>query len=429
LVTGLRPEHAKRVRARLVLVAVVLAVILTVAVGSVGRYLRVDEIQLPDLRGMQFSEAVSLLREKGLVPLSYPENVPGATIEAVTSQTPAAGAVVRRGRTVAIGVHRPPETARAPILLGLTSEQAIDTAAAVNLALDTVEYSFSSQPVGRVIDQRPEPGARVDPEEGLSITVSRGPEQVRVTMPDVVGMRVDRARRRLAELGFRSIESLATGVSFESPGAVSAQQPAAGERVVQTTPVSLSYDLSARQVVPVPAVTGQNASTAGRLLRAAGLTVGRVRYVEDPQLPRGAVVEAIPSGFTLRGTPVVLTVNAVAGTFDELRAGGGENERFDPPGLDGGVAGGPRPGDRSGEELPASGRRVTVTFDPASLGVRTLLERDYDLRLVVQDDDGERTVVDRRVRAGEPVSAVVVVQGEALLQTYINGVFFQAWRP
>jgi beta-lactam-binding protein with PASTA domain len=410
-----------------VLVVVVLAVILGIAIASVVSYLRVDEIQLPDLRGMQFGEAVALLRERHLVPVSYPENVPGATIEAVTSQTPPGGAVVRQGRTVAIGVHRPPETSRAPILLGLTSDQAVNTAAAVNLALDVVEYSFSSQPAGRVIGQRPEPGERVDPEEGLSIVVSRGPEQTQLTMPDVVGMSLERARRRLTELGFRSVESIATGVSFDSPGTVTAQNPAASERVTRNSPISLFYSLSARQVVPVPAVEGQNASTAGRLLRAAGLTVGEVRYVDDADAPRGAVIEASPSGFTLRGTPVVLTVNAVAGAFDELRSDVAEEDRL---GLADGRAETRAGGDdRAEDEQLGSGRRVTVTFDPASLGVRTLLERDYDLRLVVQDDSGERTVVNRRVRAGESVSAVVVVQGEALLQTYINGVFFQAWRP
>jgi beta-lactam-binding protein with PASTA domain len=412
-----------------VLVAVVLAVILAIAIASVVRYLRVDEIQLPDLRGMQFGEAVALLRERNLVPVSYPENVPGATIEAVTSQTPPGGAVVRQGRTVAIGVHRPPETSRAPILLGLTADQAINTAAAVNLALDVVEYSFSSQPAGRVIEQRPEPGERVDREEGLAIVVSRGPEQTRVTMPDVVGMSLERARRRLMELGFRTVESIATGVSFDSPGTVTAQNPAASERVTRNTPISLSYSLSARQVVPVPAVEGQNASTAGRLLRAAGLSVGEVRYVDDTDAPRGAVIEASPSGFTLRGTPVVLTVNAVAGTFDELRSDVAAEDRLGLPSSDGRAENRAGRDDRAADEQAGTGRRVMVTFDPASLGVRTLLERDYDLRLVVQDDAGERTVVNRRVRAGESVSAVVVVQGEALLQTYINGVFFQAWRP
>ncbi|MEX2543043.1 MAG: PASTA domain-containing protein [Trueperaceae bacterium] len=426
--TGFRPDYAMRKRGRLVLVVVLLGIILALSVVAAIRYLRVDEIQLPDLRGMQFGEAVSLLRDRSLVPVSYPENVPGAAIEAVTSQTPPPGAIVRQGRTVAIGVHRPPEASRAPVLVGLTADQAINTVTAVNLTLDNVDYAHSSQPAGRVIGQRPEPGERVDADAGLAIVVSRGPEQAQVTLPDLVGMPLERARQRLQELGIRRVESLAGGVSFDSPGTVSAQQPGAGEEVSSASPVVLSYNLSARQVVPVPSLVGQSADMASRLLRAAGLTVGELRYVDEAEVPRGSVVEVNPSGFTLRGTPIALTVFAESGSLDELRSENDE-DRFGPAREEAGDVGGGPAEDARTDGDSGAGRRVTVTFDPALLGVRSLIERDYDLRLVVQDDEGERTVVDRRVRAGETVSAVVVVQGDAILQTYINGVFFQAWRP
>lgn len=424
----MRPKQSLRPRARLVLVVVFLGLILGLSLVAAIRYLQVDEIQLPDLRGMQFSEAVSLLRSRSLVPVSYPENVPGAAIEAVTSQTPGPGSVVRQGRTVAIGVHRPPEASRAPVLVGLSVEQAINTVAALNLTLESVAYANDSQPAGRVIGQLPEPGERVSSAAQLAIVVSRGPRQAQVKMPDLVGTPLEQARRRLQELGVRSIESFAGGVSFDSPGTVTGQQPSPDTQLSTTSPVILSYNLSAREVVPVPALVGQSAAMAGRLLRSAGLTVGELRYVDAAEVPRGSVVEVSPAGFTLRGTPVTLTVFAEGGTLDELRAGNDEDQGAATPR---GEAGGPvvGPDDDRQDEADDAGRRVTVTFDPASLGVRTLLERDYDLRLVVQDDQGERTVIDRRVRAGERVSAVVVVHGDALLQTYINGVFFQAWRP
>ena len=63
------------------------------------------------------------------------------------------------------------------------------------------------------------------------------------------------------------------------------------------------------------------------------------------------------------------------------------------------------------------------------MGVRRLLEQPYQLRLVISDDRGERTALDQRLDAGEVVSTTVVVYGEAMLQTYIDDVFFQAWRP
>lgn len=434
--TGFRPAHALRGRSRLVLAVVLLAVILALAIAALDSYLQVDEIQLMDLRGMQYSEAAAMLRERELVPVSYPENVQGAGVEAVTSQTPPPGSVVRRGRTVAIGVNRPPEASRAPVLLGLTADQALNSANAANLALESVEFAHSDQPAGRVIRQQPEPGERIGPGGGVAVVVSRGPEESTAAMPELLGMTLDRARRRLQELGVRSVESVATDVSFDSPGTVTSQQPSPGEPLSISTPVILSYSLSARSVVPVPELVGESAAAASRSLRAAGLTLGEIRYVDDPEREPGSVVEVVPAGHTLRGTPIILTVNAAAGSFDDLRAREREERaetRSDEPG-----SSRVTPGDTSraadssqeeGDNAETGGRRVSVTFDPAALGVRSLMERDYDLKLVVQDEEGERVVVDRRVRAGEKVSAVVLVQGDALLQTYINGVFFQAWRP
>ena len=439
-------------RWRLAILAVVVLVILGLALSAAVRYLRVDEIRLPDLRGMPYGEAAELLRSNDLEPVSYPENVSGVAVEVVTSQTPPPGSVVRKGRNVAIGVNRPPEAARAPVLQGLLLEQALNTVRGVNLRVESTSYLHSSQPAGRVIDQLPEPGERVDAGEGLSIVVSRGPELPRVAMPDFTGVPVERAREQLAELGFRSVQAVPSGVSFDGPGLVANQEPAAGTEVTVSTPVKLGFRLSAREVVPVPGVAGQSAELAERMLRAAGLQIGHLLYVDDPAQPSGTVVSVAPETYTLRGTPVTLTLNARQGSFDELAEEDDFDSFFGDEGFgddgfgrnafgndtEGGPADDERQLDRAGTDegdrfeefdLEPSGRRVSVTFDPATLGVRSLLERDYDLRLVVQDDNGERTVIDRRVDAGEPVSAVVMIEGDALLQTYINDVFFQAWRP
>ena len=73
---------------------------------------------------------------------------------------------------------------------------------------------------------------------------------------------------------------------------------------------------------------------------------------------------------------------------------------------------------------------MPFSFDPTHMGVRKLLEEPYQLRVVVSDERGERVVLDRRVAAGERVTTSVPVYGqEAMLQTYIDDVFFQAWRP
>jgi hypothetical protein len=148
-------------------------------------------------------------------------------------------------------------------------------------------------------------------------------------------------------------------------------------------------------------------------LRSAGLAIGPVETVRRDDLP-GGVVETRPAGLTVAGAPVALVVNRAAGdvpTRGDEALGEDRDERPDLVVGDG-------------------ARTVPFRFDPSELGVRILTEQAYRLRLVVRDDEGERTVLDRSVPAGQEVRATVRVRGEApLLQTYVNGVFFQAWRP
>ena len=75
------------------------------------------------------------------------------------------------------------------------------------------------------------------------------------------------------------------------------------------------------------------------------------------------------------------------------------------------------------------GRNVPFDFDPASLGVASLQEQAYRFKLVIADERGERTALERQMSPGEPVQVDLTVYGEATLQTYINDILFQAWNP
>src|SRR5690606_27127681 len=112
-------------------------------------------------------------------------------------------------------------------------------------------------------------------------------------------------------------------------------------------------------------------------------------------------------GFTLPGTPVLMTIN---GTPPALPLPG-----FDTP------LGGRTPDDQGGGRQPEAGggdvvtppgdgsRTVPFTFDPTYMGVRRLLEEPYNLRLVITDELGERTVLDERLGAGEIATTTVSV--------------------
>jgi len=407
---------------RLLIILALLGLVFAFLLVAARSYIEVDEVELPDLIGMDISEATAVLARDNITAIEYPENIRNAAINEVTSQVPPPGTHVRRGRTVSLGVHNPPGQARAPVLIGLTAEEALALARDANLNLGQIDYAHNDAPAGIVISQTPEAGSGVDPAVGLTVVVSRGPELPPVPLPDVRGLMLDQAEQQLRSRGFISISRVATGITHDRPGSVISQEPAAGTVVDRSVPVFLGYGLAAGTVVQVPAVAGQLPALAQSRLRSAGLVPASVEYVDDPAAANGTVVRTVPSAgsYTLADTPVRLVVNATAGSV-VLQEQPASPELLVP--------------DVQGErtELFPEGelgsRTVPFDFNPADQGIPSLMEQRYDLEVVVEDDQGERTVLERNMPAGEAISTSVTVYGDALLRMYINGIFYMAWRP
>lgn len=411
----------------------VLAVAATTVLAA-RDYLVVGEARSPDLVGLPLAEAERSAQRAGLELRSYPVAARGVAADVVVEQAPPAGAVVRAGRVVSVGVHVPAEADRMPALVGVTAQDALATLRGLSLPSPDIDYVASDRPTGRVVDQAPPAGRSVAPGDRIRLTVARGTSSSQVEIPDVTGLEVESARAQLTALGMRRVETLPVGVSMLRPGTVTQQRPAPGTVVDVGQPVHLGFALEGSRVTRVPDVEGMETWRARVALRSAGLELGAVETVQRDDVPAG-VVEARPSGLTVAGAPVVLVVNAPDGRPVDLGdAGDGGRDGFGRDGFGrdgigrGRIDGGG--GDGDADAIAGDGRLVPFRFDPTQLGVTSLIERDYELRLMVRDARGERTVVDRQVAAGETVRTTVVVHGdEPLLQTYVNGVFFQAWRP
>lgn len=405
---------------------------------DVRDYFTVTEVTLPNLVGMPYEEATATLRREGLDPVTFVEHVANMPAEVVSSQAPEAGSVVKRSRTVHLGVNTPPADARVPDLVGLLQSDALARADELNLPVGTISFEASDRAAGRVIAQAPVGGERLGEERLLELVVSSGPAVSVVQVPELAGTNVDDAEIALRALGFRLVERLPSAVSFIGPGAVVSTLPPAGEAVASSTPIILQYALSTSNVVSVPDVIGFPQWRAQLALRAAQLDLGPVTYVQDPTQPEG-VIEVKPTGYTLPGTPVLLTVNGTEPSplFPDDQFGG-FFDGFTPPGQTAPGSGdtltpGAVPGGSTlpADDLPADGsRQVSFSFDPTNMGIRRLLEEQYQLKVLVSDDRGERVVLDRQLDPGQSVSTTIPVYGpDVMLQTYIDDVFFQAWRP
>ena len=380
-----------------------------------SRYVEVGEVQVPGVVGEDVREASRTLQALGFEVSTYAD--PAAAADRVGTQTPAEGAVVRRGRGVVLSVGENRER-ELPRLTGLTQAQATAAVAAAQLS-SAISYRYAPQPAGTVLAQRPGPGA-VAGDAGVALTVSLGPRPPRVTLPRLVGMRVDVAEQRLTALGFRRIERVPTRLG---PPGVNAQTPAAGDKAALGEPVTLFYTVGNRQVVPVPSVVGLDVQAAAKRLQAAGLRVGWINEDSfDPAQPRG-VLEVTPPDYTLWGTPVTLRTNGNAGSYRAL-------EPTPPRGLSPQAS---QPARRNGSALrnrtpsalPDGGFEIPIFLDPAYYSF--LRGRPYTYRVEVSDDEGDRVVLDRSATADEVIEDTVTVYGAAEVRTYIDGNIISAY--
>jgi len=428
---GPRRRRAGGVRLALLLVALVVLVGTTVWVA--GRYLVTAEVRVPTLTGLTYEQASLRLRDLGLVPQAFAELDPRAAPSEVLSQAPGAGQVVRPGRRVALGVNALAEVRIAPNLVGLREADALSRALAVGTVVQRVVYVSAAESAGVVVRQEPGAGTALAPQQTLLVAVSRGSAAAPFALPDLRGRPVDEAEAALVALGIRHVERIPAALSFDRPLTVTDQRPAPGHEVLPATPITLVYALEGTRVVRVPDLVGLPMWRAQLELRAAQLEVGAVQRVDDPSLPEG-VVEARPNGYTVAGSPVALVVNGPT----PLPAGGAAT---DPAGVEGAppreatptrVAGLPDavPAPGTSEVRGDGSRIIPFRFEPASVGVASLMREPYRLQLIVSDAEGERTEFDRLLAAGESLAVPVRVVGdEPLLQTFLNGSFFQAWRP
>jgi beta-lactam-binding protein with PASTA domain len=423
-----------------VLVLLALLVGLAAATAWIGsRYLVSEEVRLPLVEGLTYDQAAGRLRALGLETHAYPEIDARARPNEVLSQSPAADQLVRPGRRVALGVNALAEVRVAPGLVGLRETDAVARARAVGVVVERVQYVPADQPIGTVVRQEPAPGSALAPSQTLLVAVSRGSAAAPIPLPDLRGQPIEAAEAELTRLGIRQIDKVPAAVSLDRPMTVTDQRPAPGSEVLPATPVTLVYALEGTRVVRVPALAGMPMWRAQLALRAAQLEVGPVRRIDDPSLPAG-VVEVRPAGYTVAGSAIALVVNGAPqpGDPDAVTdadligdpAGDPASGPADVPPQEATIDAGHVPDPGTSQIQDDGSRIIPFRFEPATVGVASLLREPYRLRLVVADDEGERTVFDRELAAGEALAVPVRVVGdEPLLQTFLNGSFFQAWRP
>ncbi|MEV3909387.1 Stk1 family PASTA domain-containing Ser/Thr kinase [Streptomyces canus] len=195
-----------------------------------------------------------------------------------------------------------------PALLTKTEAQARDRLDEAGLETGKVAYAYSDTVKrGTVISTDPGVGARIRNHDSVSITVSRGPQTVKV--PDVRGDALSTARNRLKAEGLQP-GMVTREFSDDVPkGFVISTDPEDGTTLRADSAIALTVSKGAP--VDVPDVTGEDLADARADLTEAGLKVKIATTRVNSEFDAGQVAKQTPAGDSQAadGDTVTLTIS------------------------------------------------------------------------------------------------------------------------
>lgn len=300
------PKMAKLMKILTAVVAAIIVFILVFTVGKATGLLKFNsknvettdnkKVETPNFEGKTLEEAKALAKKKGLT-LEVVKEATSTKYEKgiVSKQMTGKGTSVKKGTKIQVWVSTglEGEEITIPDVSGMSEEEAKETLIAKGFkkANISVEQKQSdSVDTGLVISTTPEADAKAAEDTKITIYVSTGAGKV--TVPNLVGKSQEEAESALSEAGLNG--SASEEYSDTEAGKVISQEIDSGEKVDKGTTVSyvVSKGKKPEEKVTMPPVVGVYQSRAESLLRAAGLSVGKVTSEYSDTDAEGVVISA-----------------------------------------------------------------------------------------------------------------------------------------
>jgi len=203
-------------------------------------------VPLPDLSGIESTDAVTFLANAGLEANlldDFSEDVaPGFVVRWEVPEQPnlTTGDEVVKGTTVDVYISQGPEPRVLPDLRGQTYESAQSTLEGMRLTIARDEDQFFIDvPAGAIGSQTPAAGEKAERDSEVRVVVSKGPDVVAV--PSIRRMSVDQIKRALTDAGL--VVARVSGNPRGTPIAllINGQAVTAGQLVPRGSAVEIAY--------------------------------------------------------------------------------------------------------------------------------------------------------------------------------------------
>lgn len=167
---------------------------------------KVEKSYMPTVLNMSESDAKSILNNMSLGLNIQVQDKPSDTVAKglVVATSPAAGAEIRQGNTVIIYISsgREIKPVTVPNFVGMTEEKANLEAQKLGLVVGASSSEYSDKPAGTVIRQSISATTEAKTGDNIYFTISLGPNNTMVDVPDVIGKSLNAAKSELEAAGF-----------------------------------------------------------------------------------------------------------------------------------------------------------------------------------------------------------------------------------
>ena len=228
----------------------ILALPLTAALSALTTMrvvLRSQEVMVPALVGRRVPEAGSLASaHRLLLRVEGRRNDPRVPADRIVAQEPAAGATLKRQRSIRVWVSLGPRRLTVPSVEGESIRTGRLSLEQAQVPVGRVVETHDVTEEGTILIQHPPAGDTESLDaEGAALLVSLGPRTTDYVMPDLIGRpaasvldALSRAGLKVTEVRYRPYPGMAAGMVLR-------QAPSAGHRVGARTGVSLEVSRAA----------------------------------------------------------------------------------------------------------------------------------------------------------------------------------------
>lgn len=262
-----------------------------------------------------------------------------------------------------------------------------------HLSVSIKEVDSSDVPVGEVITQTPIGGSVVKANRTIYLTVSRGNHGDTVLVPDLRGVTLDEATRKLKEIGL-SVGTVTYADADRDDGKILQQTPSSPDKVAQNTTIDVVVSrVKVKEAAPVnvPDTRGMSLDTAMQTLNNAGISIGTVGNLNSnlPNAQATVTGQSLRKGGRTADLYVTYPQTADTSSADVSKEGTGAM--------------------RSG--------KVNIHVPNGS--------SNPHVQIVLTDDNGSRTVYDKVQAGGDTVVKNVSGVGRTHVKVFINNTLVQ----